>query len=1609
MDRHKKFWIFTIILIISVITSIIVVIKRYVPESKAEEESKKSIKVTYKSGIENIEDVVVNQTLSDSQTCGDNDYTDGKIVFYRNGKNGINFLASQIEYNKTMYDRILTGWKLTSVVKNGTEITNFIEPTNQNYADKTNANKDIGTVYAQEGWYIVPDGVTEITVEAVYARAIYVRSPYDKMYYDEYHVFYYGENSDKTTTLDETAIAKSSDDNDGSTVEKAVSTLNRAYSLMTESRNLTVYDTAFVLCGDMYEINYVNGFSKYATGKAGTYTNYSSPDFGYNSSFTKPVTITNIGSYAYKIYTGTPSYDYNNYSSLRLDNIYMGVLPIESIKKVHLDTSDTKGTYVRRRQFNFYNPNAIFETTETVKNDQDTQIRYNSMRYMKINGGFWNPVQSYSVATVTLSKKCYIYVGGMSKISYVSIAGASNENNVERYITNSINIVVTGGKISEGIYGSSRAQGGNINGNVNMFVSGGYVANVYGSGNGSIYQNGEEIGDVNIEITGGTFGNIYGGGQYYTSKISGNVNIKIKNAKIDGNIYGGGKGGQVCGNVYIDIKKSVIQGNCYGGGLGLTDSIYYTKVYVASIMSNGYENIKKLYNNAIQNKNTVKWEEAPNGFPSYNKETAEVTGRIFHNHSTANASYIFVEKELRYFLSLASIKKDITMNIEDSTIEKNIYGGGSIGLVEGNVKLTIKNTDVKGNIYGGGDGKTVPSKVTLYAPIQEYKELTSAGTDNNTKIGDFTWTNDEDILKYFKGIYDGKNKVIYNLDNTTTEFGELPKEAQTIVAKYGTEQLVYSSDVEKLGYVEGNITVNIEGGTYRSTIYGGGNNGQVKGKVELKLANISGKNIYTGGNTGKVEKDTSVIIDSGIYENVFGGGYSGEVLGNSTVQIRKGTFTNIFGGGYQSYILGKTDVTIGNEEGIEKIKVTGIVYGGGRGYDADNDGDASDFTTVYGSSNVLIQGINTFVENYGSIKLGAVSGNVDVSFKNYWSGNSTAKYKKMNGIDRATTVSFENSYVLLENKDTTGNLKGIQAIKDINIPKGSGLKISAEGEITGNFNGGGELYLDSLVCLKVMGNITGKTTLIINPKLMEDGMQGIKGGINVPYLKVAGNAPDEIALISGENNKYVIIQANKDVVEEVAGEKYIYYYIARDVTVENNITIENNSIEGRNYKEEIDNTKDILIQNTGVFTTDINVSYYLTDDAYKAKDYSNITRNLKLISNTDESKSVVIPINTEIAMIIGNDFYSYVVKKENLSEINLSEFVKADGGKYDELKNITNSDLVDKSLNEINGTTTYTFKENYKFIFNFSNTKGIEEDRYYPSFEIYYGQSLFENEKKNVANSIIDAQKRKYDLKLISDKKEYEQNDIINFTGNLKINSLKENTVIQTKDLYIKLRLEDSDENNTKIPNGTKIKINSQDSQIQNGEVIFKLLDNINTASSEQNIEIQLDMSGSLPQNMVQSGTYKVIIEYLNSKQYEKIAENDLLIIDNQTEYGLETNINEMEGIELDKIQLIENGKEEKRNIKINCSNISKLKNMKIKIKAVERTNEFEYIETENSKNKIDIETKEINLEEKSTLEKDVTVTFNKEAKLGTYRIIVELYDEYEKLRTYDYVNFIVS
>ena len=144
-------------------------------------------------------------------------------------------------------------------------------------------------------------------------------------------------------------------------------------------------------------------------------------------------------------------------------------------------------------------------------------------------------------------------------------------------------------------------------------------------------------------------------------------------------------------------------------------------------------------------------------------------------------------------------------------------------------------------------------------------------------------------------------------------------------------------------------------------------NGTVAGGTSVTIANTDFGTLYAGGNSGNVVGATSLNITSCEITNVYGGSNEGYV-GSTSVTINSGTFEIVFGGGNLGYVSGDTTVVIGSSSDLG-VTVTGLVYGGGRGYDKDGDGDASDFTTVYGNSNVTIQGINTNVENYGSTKL----------------------------------------------------------------------------------------------------------------------------------------------------------------------------------------------------------------------------------------------------------------------------------------------------------------------------------------------------------------------------------------------------------------------------------------------------------------------------------------------------------------------------------------------------------------------------------------------------------------------------------------------------------------
>ena len=154
---------FKFLIILFVITLVIVAIKGLVPKSKAEETTE--IQVTYNSGKGTGKSVVTTQKIANN--------TNRKIVL---SKNEMDFDGGTTEIDGHLYKMVLTGWQITELTQNGKKVT-----------------ENLDKIYAQNGLYNVPKGVTAIEVTAIYGKAIYVRSPYDKMYYDEFHIFYYGD------------------------------------------------------------------------------------------------------------------------------------------------------------------------------------------------------------------------------------------------------------------------------------------------------------------------------------------------------------------------------------------------------------------------------------------------------------------------------------------------------------------------------------------------------------------------------------------------------------------------------------------------------------------------------------------------------------------------------------------------------------------------------------------------------------------------------------------------------------------------------------------------------------------------------------------------------------------------------------------------------------------------------------------------------------------------------------------------------------------------------------------------------------------------------------------------------------------------------------------------------------------------------------------------------------------------------------------------------------------------------------------------------------------------------------------------------------------------
>ena len=485
---------------------------------------------------------------------------------------------------------------------------------------------------------------------------------------------------------------------------------------------------------------------------------------------------------------------------------------------------------------------------------------------------------------------------------------------------------------------------------------------------------------------------------------------------------------------------------------------------------------------------------------------------------------------------------------------------------------------------------------------------------------------------------------------------------------------------------------------------------------------------------------------------------------------------------------------------------------------------------------------------------------------------------------------------------------------------------------------------------------------------------------------------DEI--ISGES-KYTILSQKGD---------YSYYYIEQDVEISNFVEIKSTNINDKIYTGSIgDNigssAEDISILEIGSYTQDVELNYEFYKNSTNPNKYANISRQFVL--KTDKQTATTIPSGTEILMIYNGKNYNYVVNTDTDS-VNLSLFKDEDGNTFKQISNLQSADGVTKEVNGVTGDTLYNYSESFRFIVSFANiinnNASIKAGTYYSMINILDNESWIDSEQIENTNKINISQVVFKPSSINTELEKYEPNGVV---------TIKSAGTVQTfngegKQLYGNIKIYNAEGKQVDIPIGSEITLNGNTCTIVNGTTQCKFLDNCTDSGTSYNFDFKMNMKNVLEQNQLLAGNYKIKFAYAfaqNNLLNGNIAgwiDVPLTIIDYSDNYGIDVSIDNSENLAEDKLQLITKGKEEVRIIHTNCS--GQLEDPFVKVSVVEKTSDFDYSATENSK-KITVN---------DNGDGSYKVAFSDFLDVGTYRVIFELFDKYGNKMSENFANFIV-
>ena len=779
-----------------------------------------------------------------------NDFCYGKIQlpYYNSIFGDPNSNDWTTRYGGNYGDQVVVGWEITSVTggTEGTLVKNWQD--GYNFADRDCTNKDKERIFAQGGYYYVPNGVTAISITAKWADATYLDN--NDNYYDRISVSSVsGSTANATLSPFAPAGTRSTTLGNGKTVKKG--------AILSNLLSGDVYEKAIVLVGNNQNFtgdkNYGNSSNGFTVMSA-DFDLDDEPDYSL---------IWQLG---------------NQTSRYSICPIRFDFLPVIEMGMAMKEDGSTQ-----YYSLGCYRPLGHFEVTETSLIHFGQFEFGNSSRTTEapliLNGGIYDQYTKGTMGSNAANDKInYIIIGGNVRIPSFTPGAHPSDRASAVKPTRHCSLNVMGGNIDylylTGNYNEAITPNKD---NPHCYIDGGNFKQVAAAGKEGI------DGDVFFNINHSVIEEFYGGSTMDQSTgnnfktVKGDINVTVDNSKIT-KYCGGPKFGNMNLDEVTPANNKKVTTNAtgttfgvyYGGGNGGTSYVQYDKTDVTEANA----------------QNPYDWNGGSKGkLNSYNPTSYRSAGKNYVadyemeivNSSAGTDANKGIFRTYFYAAQFSATNTGpITNNLTNCKVLTSFYGGGNLGGVIGDVESTLTDTEVMGSAFGAGYSASVP-EVTIYNKNKTAPTL-------NVYTGIITPTPDPDPTSTY---------TTYTWTNKTSLGGQTLSTSNPAVLNVDGVNYFYTEEpLENLGTVKGKVTLKIEGTTtVKHSAYGGGEESGVDGNTEV---NVTGGTIGTSG------------LGGAEYGNVYGGGKgkekdvtAGLVKGNTNVSI-SGTPTiihNVYGGG----------------------------------------------------------------------------------------------------------------------------------------------------------------------------------------------------------------------------------------------------------------------------------------------------------------------------------------------------------------------------------------------------------------------------------------------------------------------------------------------------------------------------------------------------------------------------------------------------------------------------------------------------------------------------------------------------------------------------------------